>query len=463
MRVLLIWPNSLNEVLGWGDLGAIAEPLALEYLAAGVVEDGHEARILDLRLHPDNLESEVSEFDPDIVGVTAFSMHVRSAVRICAEVKQLLPHCVTVVGGHHATILPEDFFTPHIDFVVSGEGVQPLRELLRTRADGRPAGGIPGLWESTAQGFVFGGRSKFDIDSLPKPLRSLTLPDRQDYFIDWMKPVALLRSTVGCPYRCTFCSLWKIMDGQYHKRDIERVVEELKSVEEDFVFLVDDEAFIDGPRMARLATALSEAGVRKRYMSYCRVDTLIRQKGVIRQWRDIGLERLFVGIDAISNDLLSEYNKGYTSARIERALAIAEDLGIAVFAQFVVDPSFTTADFQVLVRFIEHHRIRYPSFTVLTPLPGTSLLENFDDIVELQVDGRPNWDLFDCQNAVTQTRLTPAEFRREYRNLYRVFKGAYTQYREANQLVSTDFHDTDPHGGIEFGQSKAARIRELTP
>ena len=74
MKVLLIWPKSRNEVLGWGDLGAIAEPLALEYLAAGVKQDGHSARVLDLRLHPDALVSTLRDFQPDIVGVTAFSM-----------------------------------------------------------------------------------------------------------------------------------------------------------------------------------------------------------------------------------------------------------------------------------------------------------------------------------------------------------------------------------------------------
>lgn len=48
MRVLLVYPHSRREVLGYGDLGAIAEPLALEYLAAGARRDGHEVRILDL-------------------------------------------------------------------------------------------------------------------------------------------------------------------------------------------------------------------------------------------------------------------------------------------------------------------------------------------------------------------------------------------------------------------------------
>lgn len=53
MKALLIYPNARSELIGWGDLGAIAEPLALEYLAAGAIGDGHEVRILDLRLHRD--------------------------------------------------------------------------------------------------------------------------------------------------------------------------------------------------------------------------------------------------------------------------------------------------------------------------------------------------------------------------------------------------------------------------
>ena len=95
------------------------------------------------------------------------------------------------------------------------------------------------------------------------------------------------------------------------------------------------------------------------------------------------------------------------------------------------------------MRFIEHHRIRYPSFTVLTPIPGTELLANFDAVIERQPNGRPNWDLFDCQNAVTRTTLPPDEFRREYQNLYHVFKGSYTQYQDHPFLMARSIHDGD--------------------
>lgn len=444
MKILLVWPNSRNEVLGWGDLGAIAEPLALEYLAAALKPDGHDVRVLDLRLHPAALQSTLRDYRPDLVGVTAFSMHVLTALRICARVKTELPDCVTVIGGHHATFLPDDFFDPSVDFVVSGEGAQPLRRLAEAVADGKRPSGIPGVWSRLAGSFVSGGpQEQLRLDDLPVPDRTVTGADRSAYFIDWMKPVALIRTTVGCPYRCTFCSLWKIMDGHYLMRDVDKVVEEMAGIQEDFVFLVDDEAFINGKRMKVLAEALKKAGLRKRYFAYCRMDTLVRQRDVLLEWRRIGLERLFVGVDAVTEKDLGEYNKRVDVAKIEAGFKVARELDIEIFAQFVVNTDYTRRDFQRLVRFIDHHRIRYPSFTVLTPIPGTELLSSFDSVIHRQANGRPDWDLFDCQNAVTVTRLPPEEFRREYQNLYHVFKGAYTQYQEHPFLLERSIHDGD--------------------
>ncbi|MBL8291327.1 MAG: cobalamin-dependent protein [Bryobacterales bacterium] len=430
MKVLLVWPKARTDPEWGGDLGAVAEPLALEYLAAGVCLDGHEARILDLRLRPDALEGELRGYRPDVVGVTAFSMHVRAALEVCRKAKALLPDVITVAGGHHATFLPEDFFEPQMDHVVIGEGVAPLRALLKRYTEGdRCVSGLQAVWSRAGAKFEFGGPApKIELANLPVPDRKVTQADRPHYFIDWMKPVALMRSSVGCPYRCTFCSVWQIVDGRYYSRPVDQVVEEAAAIEEEFVFLVDDEAFIQRHRMLELAQALKRAGVRKRFFAYCRMDSLVRQREVVKAWTEVGLERLMMGIDAISENDLVEYNKGYNSAQIEAGLRVAEELGIEVLAQFVVNTNYTKRDFQKLARFVEHHRIRYPSFTVLTPLPGTELMTSFDRIVERQENGRPNWDLFDTQNAVTATYLPRDEFRREYRNLFRLFRGSYSQY-----------------------------------
>jgi radical SAM superfamily enzyme YgiQ (UPF0313 family) len=425
-------------LIGWGDLGAIAEPLALEYLAAGALQDGHEVCILDLRLHRDELNDTLESFQPEVVGVTGYSMHVLRDLAICERVKQLLPECRTVVGGHHATLLPEDFFEPQVDFVVQGEGVHPFVALLRKLESASEPDLIPGLWSRVDGKFVSGGLpAAFDIDSLPPPNRTLVAADRGSYFIDWMKPIALTRSTVGCPYRCTFCSLWKIMDGKYHMRDVDRVVAELAEIPEEFVFLADDEAFIHRRRMRQLAEAIRASGLRKRYFTYCRIDTLLRDRDLMQLWREIGLERLFIGIEAVSARDLTEYNKRLQVSQIEDGLATARELGIEVFAGFIVNTNFTQRDFKQLVRFIEHNEINYPSFTVLTPLPGTPALANFDSVIERQPNGRPNWELFDLQNPVTRTALPREAFLREYHNLFRVFAGKSLPYREDILLRSS--------------------------
>jgi radical SAM superfamily enzyme YgiQ (UPF0313 family) len=435
MKALLVWPKARTDPEWGGDLGAIAEPLSLEYLAAGAVADGHEVRILDLRLHPTALDDILVEFCPDIVGVTAYSMHVRAALVVCARVKELLGACKTVVGGHHATFLPEDFFEVQVDFIVAGEGVEPFRRLLRMLGHPMQYAPIPGLWRRRDGKFVLDQPPlQPTLDLLPIPDRLLTLGDRAHYFIDWMTPVASVRSSVGCPYRCTFCSLWMMTAGQYLRREPEGFAAEVASLQEDFVFLVDDEAFVNGYRTRALADALEAAGVRKRFFAYSRIDTIINQRDALSAWTHVGLERLFVGIDAVFDKDLKAYNKGYSVAQIERGLDVARELGIDVFAQFVINTDYSHRDFDRLARFVEHNRISYPSFTVLTPLPGSGLLANFDNVIIRQPNGRPNWDLFDTQNAVTKTRLPADEFRRAYRDLFRQFSGSYAKYRNSGDL-----------------------------
>ena len=220
------------------------------------------------------------------------------------------------------------------------------------------------------------------------------------------------------------------MDGRYHTRELDRVVDELATIPEEFVFLVDDEPFVNGPRMKELARRIEAAQIRKKYFAYCRIDTLLRERETMAAWRNIGLERLFIGIEAITDDELTDYHKKLTVVQIAEGLHRARELGIKVFAGFIVNPDYTRQDFKRLVRFIEHHRIDYPSFTILTPLPGTPSLATFDRIVPRQPNGRPRWDLFDFQEAVVETRLPLPEFKEEFSKLSKVFGGRYTQYQD---------------------------------
>ena len=238
-----------------------------------------------------------------------------------------------------------------------------------------------------------------------------------------MRPIGLIRTTVGCPFRCSFCSLWRIGNGRYLEREIGAVVEELRSIPERFVFFVDDEAFLDSRRMWALGEAIRQASLAKSFFAYCRVDSLLRDLDLLRFWHGIGLRRLFVGIESVFEQELSQYGKRQSREEIVRALRAAREIGISLFSNFVVDPAYTQGEFEELIRFIEDNDVEYPAFTVLTPIPGTGA--SYDSVVERQPNGRPRWDLFDLQHAVTRTRMPPAEFASAYEGLYRRFGSRY--------------------------------------
>lgn len=426
MRILLIYPNARREIIGYGDEGAIAEPLALEYLAAVVLELGHEVRILDLRLHPLELELTLLSWQPDVVGLTGYSMHVLRMLEIARIVRGATPQALTVVGGHHATVMADDFLVDEIDHVVVGEGTGPLRALLTHIAAGVAGTPLLSVWSRVDGVFVFGGTApKLEIDTLPAPARDVVGADRALYFIDWMRPIALLRTTVGCPYRCSFCSLWRVMDGQYLRRDIDYVVDEIASVPEKNIFLVDDEPFVNAKRMSAMASAIAARGLDHHYFAYCRIDTFLNHLDVMTQWRDIGLQRLFFGIESISDAELLSYQKRQQRSQIVTALRTAREMGIEVMSNFIVSPDYGLEDFQALARFIEECEVDYPTFTILTPIPGTPSCATFDGILRMQPNGRPDWQYFDLQHAVTKTRLAPEVFMREYVGLYRLFGHSY--------------------------------------
>jgi radical SAM superfamily enzyme YgiQ (UPF0313 family) len=323
---------------------------------------------------------------------------------------------------------------------VIGEGVRPFRSLLSLQEKRPPAQGVPGVWSRVDGEFVFGGeQTALQIDSLPRPDRTLAQEDRQSYYIDWMRPIALMRTTVGCPYRCTFCSLWRIMDGRYYKREINSVVEEIASIPERYIFFVDDEPFVDPKRMWHLAQAIQAAGIDKEYFAYCRIDSLLRDLDLMKLWRSVGLRRLLIGVETVFDHELKEYNKRQLRDDIVRGLRAARDIGLSLFCNFIVNPSYTKREFEELVQFIKDNDVDYPSFTILTPIPGTADGgTDYSHVTEWQPNGRPNWDYFDLQHAVLPTTLPRDEFMHEYDSLYRVF---WMNYYQSNSPITVQTYN----------------------
>ena len=148
----------------------------------------------------------------------------------------------------------------------------------------------------------------------------------------------------------------------------------------------------------------------------------------MERWHEVGLRRVFFGIEAFDDVELDDYNKRQRRGQITQALRTAREIGVSVLANFIVKSEYTADDFQRLVDFIDENEVEYPTFTILTPIPGTSFFDlQYDEILHRQANGRPNWAYFDLQHAVTRTALSPEAFLHEYRGLQRRFATSYLQ------------------------------------
>ena len=412
MKILLVEPAKAAVTLGGEDF-SVYEPLALEYIAAGVAKD-HDVQILDLRLE-NNLPRVLKEFHPDIVGITAYTVHVNTVRRLFETIKTQNPEVLTVVGGHHATIAPGDFASPWIDLIVMGEGIFAFREIVARLERGQGFDGIPGIAFPRNGRLIKTDYSPLtDLDIFPFPERRLTAQYRNHYYSEWMRPLASVRTSKGCPFRCSFCALWKIAGGRYLRRDPEAIVEELACIDEDYIFFADDESLVDVDRMRALARLIKGTGIDKRYFLYGRSDTITRNPDLLAQWREVGLERVFVGLEFFREQDLAFIRKGSSLDDNRRAVRILQDLGIEIYASFIVRPEFTRQDFAEFRQYCRELGLTFASFAVLTPLPGTDFYAD----VEGQLITR-DYDYFDFLHTVLPTELPLKEFYAEYANLYR--------------------------------------------
>lgn len=389
------------------------EPLGLEMVAGAL--KGHQVRILDMRLEPE-LDRVVLSFNPDLCGISCcYTIDVPSSLLIARRLKQNGSKPFVVVGGHHATMMPEDFFREEIDAVVVGEGEETMRDLADRLERGGDLWKVPGLFIRDGKTFSCTGVRELveDLDSLPFPDHGALQGYRRNYHMGFQKPLALAETTRGCSHRCHFCSVWIFYQGRCRMKSPERVLSELMSIRERNILFTDDNFLISASRAEEIAGLLKKMGIQKRFTFQARSDTIVQHPDLLARWKEVGLSGVFIGFEKIEDEALASLEKRNSVKNNEQALEILRILGIEVWASFIVDPDYEEEDFERLRQYIIDHRIKTPTFSVLTPLPGTRLFEEEGKNLTTR-----DYRLFDIAHAILPTRLPLSEFYRQYASLW---------------------------------------------
>ncbi len=426
MRVLLIRPPVPPHTIGLKHI-MICEPLELEYVAAGLRD--HDVEIMDMIVEG-HLERRLRRFAPDVVGTSCYITGVNEVKKICRTVKRWNPDCWTVVGGVQASRVPEDFADTAIDVVVRGDGTTALPALLEALETGRSLEEIPNLALPDGDRVVLTADRPYmpKPDELPFPRRDLVRHLRHRYYYLFHQPVATMKTTWGCWYKCNFCYTWRITDGLPYSRSPESIVDELEQIEANDVYIVDDIFLINRNRLARIADLLRQRNIHKSYLVYARADFIAENEDAIAEWAGLGLKAVFVGLEAATDAELGSMDKECTVDYNRRAIAVLRKHRVDTYGSLITQPDYVEADWERLKRFIDETKLYYLNISPLTPMPGTLIWERYKDQTTVSREAHGLWDL---SHMLLPTRLP---LKRYYRSLLGVYAHACSNPRRAGTL-----------------------------
>jgi radical SAM superfamily enzyme YgiQ (UPF0313 family) len=408
MHVLLLRPVPGNERFGLGPFFRI-EPLGMEYIAAALEARGHEVTLADLRFSRP-LEQQIRVSRPGLIGIAAMhALETDDVVALAARVRRHAPEVPIVVGGHTAAAYPQPFLTDPIDAVIQDDGERVLPRAADALAAGRPLRGVPGLTVRDRSGETYtvpADTAPFELDEVPLPARHHVARWRKQYACLAHRPAWLIETARGCPFRCSFCSIWQLHARSVRERSIESVCRDFAS-SGDHLFIADDLFWYHPPRSLALAQELRRRGIRKRWiLVQSRVDLVARNAELLEAWRPLAKEfDIFFGLEAATDEGLTGLKKDATVDQTAQGIAVARTLGYGVTGNFVIDPDWQEVDFENLWAFVERHQLFQAGFTILTPLPGTSYFEE----MRSRVASRP-WSHFDMHHLLWEPALGPQRF-----------------------------------------------------
>lgn len=328
------------------------------------------------RLTPDETVDQVVALRPKVVGFTAMSHMIVTTARVAEAVKKRLPEVKTVLGGFHASFLPEQTLRefPVFDFIVAGEGEMAFLQLVRTLRDGGDHRGIRGLCFRENGKITANGRGEIPptLDELGAPGYHLFDPD---VMARYCKELPIM-SQRGCPFACNFCS--RPYGRKVRRRTPDLVVEEVRDGIERFGvcrFNFFDETFsVNKEHVNAICSGLVESGLAKKieWLSMVHANTLDDQ--LLANMKRAGCVQVFFGVESGNDDVIAAMGKGVTKERILKAAQMIRKAGLPFGAGFIFGhPHETKKSCVDTIRFAVKLNANVTAFGIMVPYPGTEI------------------------------------------------------------------------------------------
>ncbi|OEF98367.1 B12-binding domain-containing radical SAM protein [Desulfuribacillus alkaliarsenatis] len=357
----------------------VTEPLELEYLSSLLTELDIEHRIYDALLEGGTFQSIVHQYNPDVVALSGYVTAVGTILDNARFIKALNRDIKVIVGGVHAEINYQDFFIDSIDYIVHSNQINAFAELIKTAFSKDTAHQIGGIAFHNGQQWQVNEKKQTDLSCLALPNRAYLETYKQKTKYMQYSPVALVQTAMSCPFKCKFCYCRLLNMGEYTTRNMQSVIEEIKEINTDYIWIVDDSFLLERQRILEFIAEVKAQNTNKKFIAYTRVDFIANNEDIIAKLAEIGFIELIVGIEAVDDQSLQTMNKQCSANQNMQATKIASKYNIRITALFIVGIDFTFKDFRRLRCWIRASNLDSYALSIFTPLKGTALYQEYKE------------------------------------------------------------------------------------
>lgn len=308
----------------------------------------------------------LSDFNPEIVGVSVLSVKLASALKIAKMTKEFNSSITVFTGGEHVTVRPQDVFTGNVDFAICGEGEQGILRMVK------------GIENKTYLPKIIKSELIQSIDSIPMPAIEC-LSNLSSY-----RPIdlGLMMSARGCPFNCTFCGLSTIWGHHVRTHSIDRIIEEI--LVRKNLYYVDYFSFRNGTFTLNKNSAIEfcnrllKDSVNIKWECLTRVDVI--DKELVSLMKEAGCETIRIGVESGSQKILDYIKKGISLDQVRKAAKVLNESGMFWASYFMLGvPMETIESMDASLNFIKEIDPPFVTLSKFTPLPGT---EMFQEVVD---------------------------------------------------------------------------------
>lgn len=432
MKVLLIRPQAPNKLSFTKILDS--EPLELEYLHTALANAGYDDYIFDGLIESQTLAEAIQKEKPDAVAITGYITQEKLMLEFCETAKKINPHITTMIGGVHAQLNYKRLYHTSVDYILRSECCNAFVELISyiDKNTSLCLSKINGLcYKSDGNMWASNPLTLIDINSLPIPDRSFFNKNKQHYRYLDLTEVATIKTAFSCPYNCNFCYCTLLASGQYRARDLNLVIEELKSIDATNIQIVDDDFLVDTKRLKEFIRLVKENNINKTYICYARSDFVSQHEALIKELSDIGFRYFLVGLEAVSDDELTGYNKQTSLETNKKCVEIINRTSADCIGLMIAPLDATKEYFNTLYQWVKDNQLKYVTVSIFTPIPGTPLYDMYkDQITSTEIE---DWDFLHL--VLDPTHLSRRDFYKEYNKLF------LKLYRIAKKTGIYDFMD----------------------